>query len=117
MTIGVRVINVKCTKQDGIALSAIQSELYKLITRELGRVPCEDKENRSGYEMPCTRSPREMYDENVDRGGLGWRTVAGGFGHWSDHWGGPVVGSPLDDGCCVARVLYSIRTCQLEMYT
>ena len=32
----------------------------------------------------------KMYDkdENVDRGS--WRTVAGGFGHWSDHWGGPV---------------------------
>ena len=39
-----RVINVECTKQDAIALSAIQSESYTLITGELGRVPSEDNE-------------------------------------------------------------------------
>ena len=46
--IGDRVINVECTKQDVIALSAIQSESCTLITGELGRVPSEDNENDLG---------------------------------------------------------------------
>ena len=46
--IGDRVINVECTKQDGIESSAIQSESYTLITGELGRVPCEDNETDPG---------------------------------------------------------------------
>ena len=86
--IGGRVINVECTKQDMIALSAIQSESYSLTTGDLGRVPSEDNETILGYEIPRTRPHREMYDEdgNVDCGGLGWRTVACGFGHWG--WSG-----------------------------
>ena len=39
-----RVINVECTKKDVIALSAIQSESYTLITGEFERVPSEDNE-------------------------------------------------------------------------
>ena len=86
--IGGRVINVECTKQDMIALSAIQSESYSLTTGDLGRVPSEDNETILGYEIPRTRPHREMYDEdgNVDCEGLGWRTVASGFGHWG--WSG-----------------------------
>ena len=45
-----RVINVECTKHDVIVLSAIQSELYTLITGKLGRVPSEDNETD-----PCTK--------------------------------------------------------------
>ena len=43
-----RVISVECTKQDVIALSAIQSESYTLITGELGRVPSDDSETDLG---------------------------------------------------------------------
>ena len=46
--IGDRVINVECTKQDVIALSAIQSESYTLTIGELGRVPSEDNETDLG---------------------------------------------------------------------
>ena len=48
MKIGDRVINVECTKQDVIALRAIQSESYSLTTGELGRVPSEDNETDLG---------------------------------------------------------------------
>ena len=49
MRIGDRVINVECTKQDVIALSAMQSESYSLTTTgELGRVPSEDNETGIG---------------------------------------------------------------------
>ena len=44
MRIGDRVINVECSKQDVISLSAVQSESYSLTTGELGRVPNEDNE-------------------------------------------------------------------------
>ena len=93
-----------------IALSAIRSKSYSLTTGELGRVPSENNKTRSRYEIPGTRPHREMYDEDGkdDCGGLGWRTVPCGFGHWSDHWGGPFGGSQLDDGCCVARHSWSV---------
>ena len=42
VNMGDRVINVECSKQDVIALSATQSESYTLISGELGRVPSED---------------------------------------------------------------------------
>ena len=42
------VINVECSKQDVIALSAIPSESYTLITGEPGRVPSEDNETDLG---------------------------------------------------------------------
>ena len=45
---GAHVISVECAKQDVIALSAIQSESYTLITGELGRVPSEDNETGQG---------------------------------------------------------------------
>ena len=45
---GDRVINVECTKQDVIALSAIQSESHTLTTGELGRVLSEDNETDLG---------------------------------------------------------------------
>ena len=45
---GDRVINVECTKQDVIALSATQSESYSLTTGELGRVPSENNETDLG---------------------------------------------------------------------
>ena len=45
-------------------------------------------------EVECTKqdvnSLSEIQFECDDRGSLGWRTDACGFGHWSDHWGGPV---------------------------
>ena len=62
---GDRVIDVECTKQDVIALSAVQSESYTWITGELGRVPSEDNETDLGNDE----------DGNDDCGGLGWRTV------------------------------------------
>ena len=62
--IGDRVINVECTKQDVIALSAIQCESYSRTTGELGRVPSEDNETDLGTEKPGTRPHREMYDED-----------------------------------------------------
>ena len=46
--IGDRVINVECTKQDVIALSAIRSKSYSLTTGELGRVPSENNETDLG---------------------------------------------------------------------
>ena len=48
VTIGDRVIEVECTKQDVVALSAIQSESYTLTTGELGRVPSEVNETGLG---------------------------------------------------------------------
>ena len=39
---GDRVINVKCTKQDVIALSGIHFESFTMTTGELERVPSED---------------------------------------------------------------------------
>ena len=51
----VSVINVECTKQDVIALSAIQSESYTLTTQELGRVPSEDTETDLGTKCPEQR--------------------------------------------------------------
>ena len=41
---GDRVINVECTKQEVIEMSATQSESYTLTTGEFGRVPSEDNE-------------------------------------------------------------------------
>ena len=70
-----------------IALSAILSESYSLTTGELGRVPSEDSETDLGtkyVERDCIERCMMI------AGGLGWRTVACGFGHLSDHWGGPV---------------------------
>ena len=83
--IGDRDINVECAKQDVIALSAIQSESYSLITAELGRGPSEDNETDLGTKYLGPH--QEMYDEdgNDDCGSLGWRPIAIGFGHWSDH--------------------------------
>ena len=88
MRIGDRVINVECTKQDVIALSARQSESYTLTTGECGRVPSEDNETDLGTKYleqdhieRCTTKMGKMIV------GLGWRTVADGFGHWIDHWG------------------------------
>ena len=46
------VINVECTKQDVVALSAIQSESYSLTTGELGRVPREDNETDLAAKYP-----------------------------------------------------------------
>ena len=46
--IGDRVINVECTKQDVIALSAIRSKSYSLTTGELGRVPSANNKTDLG---------------------------------------------------------------------
>ena len=86
--IGDRVINVECTHQDMIALSAIQSESYTLITGELGRVPSEDNETDLGTKyLGRGRIERCMTKMRMLIGGLGLETVACVFGHWSDHWG------------------------------
>ena len=81
--------------------------------------------SRSWYEILGTRSYQEVCDKDGDvvRGGLGWRTVASGFGHWSAHWEDVSVGrlvlccsSQLEWYCLAVRVLHLIHTCQLEMY-
>ena len=53
----------------------------------------------SSHQLPGQTTHQEKYEdnENFDCGGLGWRTVAYVFGHWSDHWG------ELVDGCYVTR--------------
>ena len=78
---GDRVINVECSKQVVIALSAIQSESYSLTTGELGRVPSEDNETDLGtiyLEWDRIESCM-MKMEMMIVGGLGWKTVACGF--------------------------------------
>ena len=59
--------------------------------------------------LPEQRLYQEVYDEdgNDDRGGLSWKTVAFDFVRCSDHWGGLVLGSELDDGCCFTRHSWS----------
>ena len=54
-----RVINIECTKQDVIVLSAMQSESYTLTTGELGRVPSEDNETDLG--VKC------LEEDHIDR--------------------------------------------------
>ena len=78
-----------------MALSAMQSEAYTLTTGELGtgelgRVPHEDTETALGTKC--------LEKDHIERcvtkmgmmvvGGFGWTTVAGGVGHWVDHWRG-----------------------------
>ena len=127
MRIGVRVINVECTKQDVIALSAIQSESYSLTTGELGRVPSEDNETVLGTKY----LERDRIERCMTMGMIVvWRageplSVVSGTG--------VIIGEDLIEGhswtmsfcssssqlewdCLAARVLYSIRSCQLEMY-
>ena len=98
-----RVISVECTKQDVIALSAIQSESYTLITGELGRVPSDDSETDLGTKyLERDRIERCLTRMLIVGGSLGRKTVAYGFVHWIDHWGGPHRGSQLYDGCVCA---------------
>ena len=119
--LGDRVINVECTKQDVIA---IQSESYTLVTEELGRVPSEDNETDPGT--------KHLERDRIERGMTKMGMIVVGawageqlpvvLGTGSDHWGGPVRGSTgvvlLDTVgvTLLSCVLYSIRTCQLEMY-
>ena len=60
---GDRVIDVEGTKQDVIALSAIQSESYSLTTGELGRVPSEDHETDLGtWNGTASRDVRRRWE-------------------------------------------------------
>ena len=121
------VINVECTKQDVIALSATQSESFLLTTGELGRVTSEDNEPDLGTKyLERDRIERCMTKMGMMIVGAGEQLpVVSGTGltigedlFESHSWTTGVI--------CVARhswsgiallcVLYSIRTCQLEMY-
>ena len=64
---------------------------------------------RNSHQLSGQKSHRTMDDqeENGDRGGLGWRTVASGFDHRIGHWRGLIRESQLDDGCCVSHQSWS----------
>ena len=79
----IRVIDVECANQDVNSLSAIQSESYTLDTGG-ARAMHTDYMERNCIERGM------MKLETMIAGGLGWRTVACGFGPWSDHRGGTV---------------------------
>ena len=83
MKLGDCVIKVECAEQDVNSLSAIQSKSHTLNTGGARTIHTHylDKD-----------SIKRINDEdgNDDRGSLVWRTVACGFGHWSDHWRGLV---------------------------
>ena len=68
----VRCGDVESAKQDVVSLSAIQSESYTWNT------------DRDSFELRMTNMGMMIVE------GLGWRTVASGFGHWIDHWRGLV---------------------------
>ena len=123
--IGDRVSNVERTKQDVIALSAIQSESYTLITGELGRVPSEDSETDLGTEY--------LERDHIERRMTRMLIV----GAWAgkqlpmDSGTGAIIGEDLIEGHSwtigvvllvtvgvglLSWVLFSIYTCQLEMY-
>ena len=53
-------------------------------------------------------------DQNVNCSGLGLRTVACGFGHWSGHWDYLSEGQ-LDDWCWFTRYSWS-GTALLDVY-
>ena len=107
--IGDRVINVECTKQDVIVLSAIPSESYTLITGEHGRVPSEDNETDLGTKY----LERDRIERCMTKMGLmiveAWAgeqlLVVSGTGVIIGR--GLDGGSQLDDGCCVARHSWS----------
>ena len=110
-----------------IALSAIQSESYSLTTGELGRVPGEDNETDLGTKyMERDRIKRCMTK-------MGMQIV----GAWAGEQllvvsgTGVIIGEDLFEGHSwtmgvvllvrvgvglLGCVLYSIRTCPLEMY-
>ena len=129
MRIGDRVINVECTEQDVVASSAIQSESYTLITGELGRVPSEANET----DLVTNCLERDHIERCMTK--MGMMIV----GAWAGEQllvvsgTGVIIGEDLIEGHswtmgvvllvtvgvgllgCVCA-LYSIRTCQLEMY-
>ena len=89
---GDRVINVECTKQDVIALSAMQSESYTLTTGELGQVPSEDNETALGakcLEQNLIERCLTMMGMMIVGAWAGEQLLVDSL-HSSDHWGGPV---------------------------
>ena len=107
-----RVINVECIKQDVIALSATQSKSYTLITGEFGRVPSEDNETDLGTKY----LERDRIKRCMTRIFIG--VIIGEDPIEGHSW---KIGVALLDRVgvgllsCVGAI-YSIYTCQLEMY-
>ena len=71
------VNDVGCAKQDVISLSSWQHEFYTWIT---GRA---HNSHTNCLHRDCIKRCKTKMEV-----GLGWKTVACDFGHWSDHSGG-----------------------------